>query len=65
MLQPVLMGSAVDLHPLVVALGVIDGGAIGGVLGMFVAVPVLASVSAAVRELRVTPEPGVGAVVPG
>lgn len=54
-LQPLLVGNAVSLHPLVVALGVIAGGAIAGIAGMFVAVPVIAAVSAAVHELRATP----------
>lgn len=58
LLQPVLVGRAVRLHPLVVALGVIAGGSIAGVLGMFLAVPVIAAVTAAVNEVRALPDPG-------
>lgn len=52
-LQPLLVGNAVDLHPLVIALGAIAGGAVAGVLGMFLAIPVIAAGSAAVKEVRV------------
>lgn len=52
LLQPVLVGRAVRLHPLVVALGVIGGGSVGGVLGMFLAIPLIAAVTAAVIEVR-------------
>jgi len=52
LLQPVLVGRAVRLHPLVVALGVIAGGSLGGVFGMFLAVPLIAAITAAVTEMR-------------
>ncbi len=51
-LQPVLVGRAVRLHPLVVALGVIAGGSLAGVIGMFLAVPLIAAVTAAVTEVQ-------------
>ncbi len=51
-LQPVIMGKTTRLHPLVVALASVAGGAIGGLLGVFVAVPVTAAVVAALSELR-------------
>jgi predicted PurR-regulated permease PerM len=54
LLQPVLVGRSTRLHPLVVALGVIAGGSIAGVLGMFLAVPVIAAAVAAITELRRT-----------
>jgi predicted PurR-regulated permease PerM len=57
-LQPVLVGRAVRLHPLVVALGVIAGGSLAGVLGMFLAVPVIAAATAAVNEVRAVSGPG-------
>lgn len=41
-LSPHLMSSGVELHPLLVILGVIAGGEIGGVAGTFLSVPVLA-----------------------
>jgi predicted PurR-regulated permease PerM len=56
LLQPVLVGRSTRLHPLVVALSVIAGGAIAGVVGMFLAVPAIAAVVAAIGELRETAE---------
>ena len=52
LLQPVLVGRSTRLHPLVVALGVIAGGSIAGVVGMFLAVPAIAAAVAAIGELR-------------
>jgi predicted PurR-regulated permease PerM len=52
LLQPVLVGRSTRLHPLVVALGVIAGGSIAGVVGMFLAVPAIAAAVAAITELR-------------
>jgi predicted PurR-regulated permease PerM len=57
LLQPVLVGRSTRLHPLVVALGVIAGGSIAGVVGMFLAVPVIAAAVAAIDELRQYAEP--------
>ncbi|TBT83945.1 AI-2E family transporter [Propioniciclava sinopodophylli] len=57
-LQPLVMGSAVDLHPLAVLLGITAGGIISGILGALVAIPVLAFGVAFLRALR-TPEPTV------
>lgn len=51
-LEPVLVGRSVRLHPLVVALGVIAGGTLAGVVGMFLAVPLIAAITAGVSELR-------------
>lgn len=51
-LQPVLVGRAVKLHPLAVSLGVIVGGSIAGVLGMFFAIPVIAAAVAGWREYK-------------
>jgi len=41
-LQPYLMGQGVELPPLAIIFGVLAGEEIGGVLGMFLSVPVLA-----------------------
>jgi predicted PurR-regulated permease PerM len=41
-LSPVLMGKGIELHPLMIILGVLAGGEIGGVAGIFLSVPVLA-----------------------
>jgi predicted PurR-regulated permease PerM len=50
-LQPVLIGRSVQLHPLVVGLGVVAGGAIAGVVGMFLSVPLTAAVVGGLQEL--------------
>jgi predicted PurR-regulated permease PerM len=42
--MPVVLGSAVELHPLVVIFAVLAGGALFGVLGTLAAVPVAASI---------------------
>jgi predicted PurR-regulated permease PerM len=42
-LQPWLMGVGVELHPLWIIFGVLAGEQIGGVAGMFLSIPVLAS----------------------
>lgn len=52
LLQPLLLGRSVSLHPLVVALGVIAGGIVAGILGMFLSIPVIAAGSAAVGVIR-------------
>jgi predicted PurR-regulated permease PerM len=51
LLQPVIMGKATSLHPLVVALASVAGGAAAGLLGVFVAVPVAAAAAAAASAL--------------
>jgi predicted PurR-regulated permease PerM len=43
-LSPYLMGSGVELHPLLVLFGVFAGGEVAGVAGTFLSVPVLALV---------------------
>lgn len=52
LLQPLLLGRSVSLHPLVVALGVIAGGIVAGILGMFLSIPVIAASAAAVEVIR-------------
>lgn len=51
-LQPWIQGRAVRLHPLVVALAVVGGGALAGILGVFLAVPITAAAVVALSELR-------------
>ncbi|MEJ7650421.1 MAG: AI-2E family transporter [Nakamurella sp.] len=48
-LQPVLMGRAVSLHPLVVILGVVIGSSLLGIVGALFAVPLLAVINSVVR----------------
>ncbi len=50
-LQPVLMGRAVHLHPLAVALSIASGVIIGGIVGALLAVPFAAVVNAAGKYL--------------
>ena len=63
-LSPMLMSKGVELHPLMIILGVLAGGEIGGVAGIFLSVPVLALIRLlyhrfmklqAVRRLGVSP----------
>jgi predicted PurR-regulated permease PerM len=42
LLNPLLMSAGIQLHPLLVLLGVIAGGQIGGIPGLFFSVPVIA-----------------------
>lgn len=54
-LQPLVMGWAVRLHPVVVALSVIAGDILAGIPGAVVAVPVVSVAWSIVRELRTAP----------
>ncbi|MFD6448601.1 AI-2E family transporter [Promicromonospora sp. NPDC060204] len=51
-LQPLIMGKQVSLHPVVVALGVTCGTVVGGILGAIVAVPLIAVAWAVYSALR-------------
>ncbi|BAJ26576.1 MULTISPECIES: AI-2E family transporter [Kitasatospora] len=57
-LHPLVMGWAVRLHPVAVALAVAVGGTLGGIVGAAVAVPVLSVGWAVFRELRDGEEAG-------
>ena len=60
-IQPVIMGHALDVHPVVIVVGVVVGGVLGGLVGSIVAAPLLAGASGIVRALRERhdlPEPG-------
>jgi putative heme transporter len=50
-LQPLVMGRAVAIHPLAVVLGISAGGVIAGILGALLAVPVIAFANSATRVL--------------
>jgi predicted PurR-regulated permease PerM len=50
--SPLVMGSGVELHPALVIFGVIAGGEIAGVPGMFFSVPVLAGLRVVWRRLH-------------
>jgi predicted PurR-regulated permease PerM len=51
-LQPILLGKAVDIHPLGVILGIAAGGVVAGLVGALLAIPALAFAVAFVRSLH-------------
>lgn len=51
-LQPLILGQAIHLHPLVVLLAITTGAVTLGILGAFLAVPVAAVIGDAIDELR-------------
>ncbi|MEN3302093.1 AI-2E family transporter [Pseudonocardia sp.] len=55
-LQPLLLGRAVKLHPLAVVLSVAAGVVVAGIPGALLAVPLLAILSAAVRSMNAPTE---------
>ncbi|GAA1650098.1 AI-2E family transporter [Mycolicibacterium murale] len=50
-LQPLVMGRAVSIHPLAVVLGIAGGAVIAGIVGALLAVPVIAFLNSAIRVL--------------
>ncbi len=50
--QPYLMSSGIELHPLLVIFGVLGGEQIGGIPGMFLSIPVLATLRVILVRLR-------------
>jgi predicted PurR-regulated permease PerM len=50
MIQPVVYGRTVQIHPLVVIIAVLIGAALLGVLGALVAIPAAAAIQSAVRD---------------
>lgn len=63
-LQPLLMGKAVSLHPLAVVLAVSAGVVMSGITGALLAVPLLAVVNTAVRSFTAEHQPAPGSVDP-
>ncbi|MDT5039350.1 MAG: hypothetical protein QOE51_335 [Actinoplanes sp.] len=63
-LQPVIMGRAVAIHPLVVIIGIASGVILAGIIGALVAVPLIAVLNTGVRRLArsrpdIPPDPAV------
>lgn len=56
LLQPVVMGRAVRLHPVVVLLAITAGAVLGGIVGAFLSVPTAAVAAAVGNELRLRAE---------
>lgn len=54
-LQPVLLGRAVQLHPLAVVLSIAVGIVLAGIIGALVAVPIAACLNTGIRALRPAP----------
>jgi len=52
LLQPLLLGRAVKLHPLAVVLAIATGLLVGGIAGALLAVPLLAVLNSGIRSLR-------------
>jgi predicted PurR-regulated permease PerM len=50
-LQPLVMGRAVSIHPLAVVVGITSGGVLAGIVGALLAVPTIAFADRAVRAL--------------
>ena len=50
-LQPLLLGRAVRLHPIAVVLAIAAGVVVGGIAGALIAVPLLAVLNAGIRSL--------------
>jgi predicted PurR-regulated permease PerM len=53
LLQPIVMSRAVDLHPAMVVFAILVMGTLFGIVGVFLAVPLVAAVQVLVRELWV------------
>lgn len=51
-LQPILVGRTLDLHPAAVILAVTAGGSLAGIAGAFLAVPVLSVAAVSIRYAR-------------
>lgn len=50
-LQPLVMGRAVSIHPLAVVLGIAGGAVLAGIVGALLAVPIIAFLNSAIRVL--------------
>jgi predicted PurR-regulated permease PerM len=59
-LQPLVMGRAVSIHPLAIVLAISAGAVLGGIIGALLAVPALAFLNSAIRVLA-APDPAIKA----
>jgi predicted PurR-regulated permease PerM len=55
---PLIMSKAVDLHPAVVAVGLVVAGSLFGIVGLFVAIPLVLLVLILVEEVWIRPREG-------
>ncbi len=51
-IEPIVMGRALQVHPLVILLGVVIGGVLGGIVGSIIAAPVLAALTGIINAMR-------------
>ncbi|MBD3393145.1 MAG: AI-2E family transporter [Chitinivibrionales bacterium] len=51
-IYPIAVGKSVDLHPLVVIIGITVGGQLGGILGMLIAIPVISVAKVSLEVLH-------------
>ena len=56
MISPRVMGKSMELHPLAAIFGVLAGGEIAGVLGIYLSIPVMASLRIVWRRWRLYAE---------
>lgn len=61
-LQPLVMGRAVSIHPLAIVLAISTGAVLAGIIGALLAVPVLAFLNSAIRVLG-APDPAAQAAI--
>jgi predicted PurR-regulated permease PerM len=54
--SPRIMGHSVELHPLAAIFGVMAGGEMAGILGVFLSIPVMASLRIVFRRWRLYAE---------
>jgi len=54
---PLIMGRGIEIHPALIIVGVLAGGEIAGVAGMFLSVPIIAAVRIVWRRLQAPREP--------
>ena len=62
--SPKIMGSRLELHPLAVLFGVLAGGEVGGVIGVFLSIPAMAALRIVWRAWRTYRNPRPGFTVP-
>lgn len=55
-ISPRVMGASVELHPLAALFGILAGGEIGGILGVYLSIPVMASLRIVWRRWRIFAE---------
>ena len=55
-ISPRVMGASVELHPLAALFGILAGGEIAGILGVYLSIPVMASLRIVWRRWRIYAE---------